>query len=92
MFKNYLKVTLRHFKRQKGYAFINLAGLSVGIACALLIILVVQYEFKYESQHENAHKIYRINVEHKRGDTIYQVTSSPVPLAEALHEELPYGC
>jgi putative ABC transport system permease protein len=66
-----------------------LAGLSVGIACALLIILVVQYEFKYESQHKNAHKIYRINVEHKRGDTIYRVTSSPVPLAEALHEELP---
>lgn len=89
MFKNYLKITLRHFKRQKGYAFINLAGLSIGIACALLIILVVQYEFKYESQHKNADRIYRINVEHKRGDTIYRVTSSPVPLAEALHEELP---
>jgi len=89
MFKNYMLITLRHLKRQKGYAFINLAGLSVGIACALLIILVVQYEFKYESQHENAHRIYRINVEHKRGDTIYSVTSSPVPLAEALHEELP---
>ena len=58
MFKNYLKVTLRHFKRQRGYAFINLAGLSVGIACALLIILVVQYEFQYESQHENADRIY----------------------------------
>jgi putative ABC transport system permease protein len=89
MFKNYLKITLRHFRRQRGYAFINLAGLSVGIACALLIILVVQYEFKYESHHENGARIYRINVEHKRGDTIYSVTSSPVPLAEALHKELP---
>lgn len=76
-------------KRQKGYTLINLAGLSVGIACALLIILVVQYEFKYESHHENAHRIYRINVEHKRPDQVTRYTYSPVPLAEALHDELP---
>jgi putative ABC transport system permease protein len=89
MFKNYLKVTLRNLKRQKGYALINLAGLSVGITCALLIILVVQYEFKYESHHENAHRIYRINVEHKRADQVNRVTYSPVPLAETLKAELP---
>jgi len=89
MFKNYLKVTLRNMKRQKGYTLINLAGLSVGIACALLIILVVQYEFKYERHHENAHRIYRINVEHKRPDQVTRYTYSPVPLAEALHDELP---
>lgn len=88
MFKNYLKVTLRNLKRQKGYALINLAGLSVGIACTVLIILVVQYEFKYESHHENAHRIYRINVEHKRANQVYRVTHSPVPLAATLHEEL----
>ena len=89
MFKNYLKITLRNLKRQKGYAIINLAGLSVGIACAILIILVVQYEFKFESHHENADRIYRINVEHRRPDDVYHVTSTPVPLAEALHAELP---
>lgn len=89
MFKNYLKVTLRNLKRQKGYALINLAGLSVGIACALLIILVVQYEFKYESHHKNAHRIYRVNVEHKRADQVNRLTYSPVPLAETLQTELP---
>ena len=89
MLKNYLKITLRNLKRQKSYALINLAGLSVGIACAILIILVVQYEFKYESHHENADRIYRINVEHRRPDNVYNVTSTPVPLAEALHAELP---
>jgi len=89
MFKNYLKITLRNLKRQKGYAFINIAGLSVGIACALLIILVVQYEFKYESNHENANRIYRINVEHTQLERTFKSTSSPVPLAPAMCEEVP---
>jgi len=89
MFKNYLKVALRHMKRQKGYTLINLAGLSVGIACLVLILLVVQYEFNYESHHKNAHRIYRINVEHKRANQAFRVTFSPVPLAETLNKELP---
>jgi len=89
MLKNYLKITLRNLKRQKGYTFINLAGLSVGIACALLILLVVQYEFKYESNHKNADRIFRLNMEHHRPEGIQRVTSSPVPLAETLHNELP---
>ncbi len=89
MFKNYLKITLRNLIRQKGYAFINIAGLSVGIACALLIILVVQYEFKYESHHKNSSRIYRINVEHTQLERPFRSTYSPVPLAPALCEELP---
>ena len=89
MFKNYLKITLRNLRRQKGYAFINIAGLSVGIACALLIILVVQFEFKYESHHENAGRIYRINVEHTQLERTFRSTYSPVPLAPAMSEEVP---
>jgi putative ABC transport system permease protein len=89
MFKNYLKITLRNLIRQKGYAFINIAGLSVGIACAMLIILVVQYEFKYESNHINADRIYRINVEHTQLERTYRLTYTPVPLAPAMGEEVP---
>lgn len=89
MFKNYLKITLRNFKRQKGYSFINIAGLSVGIACALLLILVVQYEFKYESHHENAGRIYRINIEHTRLERTYRSVYSPVPLAPTMCAEVP---
>jgi len=89
MFKNYLKITLRNLNRQKGYAFINIAGLSVGIACALVIILVVQYEFKYESHHENASRIYRINVEHTQLERTFRSSYSPVPLAPAMCEEVP---
>lgn len=89
MFKNYLKITFRNLNRQKGYAFINIAGLSAGIACALLIILVVEYEFKYESHHENAARIYRINIEHTQLERTFRSTYSPVPLAPAMGEEIP---
>ena len=39
MFRSYLTVAFRHLNRQKGYAFINVMSLSLGIACALLILL-----------------------------------------------------
>ena len=89
MFKNYLKITFRNLSRQKIYAFINIAGLSVGIACALLIILAVQYEFKYESHHENAGRIFRINVAHTQLERTFRSYNSPVPLAPAMAEEVP---
>jgi putative ABC transport system permease protein len=89
MFKNYLKITFRNLRRQKGYAFINIAGLSVGIACALFIILVVQYEFKYESNHVNAGRIYRINIAHTQLERTFRSHFSPVPLALAMCEEIP---
>ena len=48
MFKHYLNTALRTFWRQKGYTLLNLMGLSVGMACAMLIILWVQYERSYD--------------------------------------------
>ncbi len=89
MFKNYLKVTLRNLKKHKGYSLINVAGLSVGMACFVLILLFVQYEFSYESQHELADRIYRVNVEQHRPDSVFRAQTSPVPLAETLHAEIP---
>ena len=90
MFTNYLKVTFRNLRRHKAFAFINIAGLSVGILCALLIILVVRYEFQYERHHENADRIYRINIEHVRLEGSYTSTYTPVPLAPVLRDELPH--
>jgi putative ABC transport system permease protein len=89
MFINYLKIALRTIRRHKGYSFINIAGLSVGMACFLLILLFSQYEFSYEQHHENADRIYRVNVEQQLTDRVFRAQTSPVPLAEALHNELP---
>ncbi len=58
MFKNYLKIARRNFLRHKGYTFINTAGLAIGIACCILIMLWVQDELSYDRFHENAENLY----------------------------------
>ena len=60
MFKNYFTVALRNLLRNKIYAFINIAGLSIGLACAMLIILYVKDEVSYDRFHANVGNIYRI--------------------------------
>ncbi len=60
MFSNYLKIALRNIKKQKGYSFINIAGLAVGMACTLLIILWVQHELSYDNFHVNTDELYRV--------------------------------
>jgi len=60
MLKNYLKIAGRHLLRHKGYAFINVSGLAVGIACCLLIFLFVRDERSYDRFHEKADRIHRV--------------------------------
>ena len=60
MLKNYVQTAARNLKRHKGYAFINLTGLAVGMACFLLIVLFVQDERSYDQFHEKADRIYRV--------------------------------
>src|SRR5689334_3762705 len=60
MFKNYIKTTWRNLVRNKVYALINIAGLSIGLACAMLIILYVKDEVSYDRFHSNVGNIYRI--------------------------------
>src|SRR5262245_6126057 len=63
MFKNYLIIALRNLSRNKIYAFINIAGLSLGLACAMLIILYVKDEVSYDRFHANVDQIYRITTQ-----------------------------
>lgn len=60
MFKNYLTIALRNIRRSKIYSFINIFGLSLGLACAMLIILYVKDEVSYDRFHKNVHNIYRV--------------------------------
>jgi putative ABC transport system permease protein len=60
MFKNYFTVALRNLSRNKIYSFINITGLSIGLACAMLILLYVKDEVSYDRFHSNANHIYRI--------------------------------
>ena len=58
MFNNYLKIALRNIRKQKGYAFINIAGLAIGMACCILIVLYIQFELSFDKFHEKADRIY----------------------------------
>ena len=60
MFKNYFKTAFRNLKRNKVYSFINIAGLSIGLACAMLIMLFVKDEVSFDRFHKNVNNIYRI--------------------------------
>src|ERR1043165_8583210 len=60
MIKNYFKIAFRNLGRNKIYSLINIAGLSIGLACAMLIILYVKDEVSYDRFHSNVGNIYRI--------------------------------
>ncbi|MCI0692787.1 ABC transporter permease [candidate division KSB1 bacterium] len=62
MLKNYLTIAFRNFRRHKSFSLINLAGLAVGMACFILMMLYVQYELSFDRYHENAERIYRVVV------------------------------
>src|SRR5688572_31430281 len=63
MFRNYLKIALRSLFRTKVYSLINILGLSLGIACCLLLTLYVQDELEYDRHHERLNDLYRIGTE-----------------------------
>ena len=60
MLKNYFKIAWRNLIKNKVYSFINISGLSLGLACAMLIILYVKDEVSYDRFHEGGEHIYRI--------------------------------
>jgi putative ABC transport system permease protein len=60
MIKNYLKVAFRNLLKHKGFFLINIAGLGLGMACSMLILLWVQYELSWDNFHGNGQHIYRL--------------------------------
>ena len=85
MIKNYLKIAFRVFKKHKGYSFINIAGLAVGMTCCVLILLWVQDELSFDRFHENYKEIYRTSLNIQGRWT----SSSPWALSPILKQEYP---
>lgn len=68
MFKNYFKTAFRNLARNKIYSFINIAGLSTGLTCAMLIMLYVKDEISFDRFHKNADNIYWIGSKMKMAE------------------------
>ena len=60
MYDRYLKTALRNITRYKGYSFINIAGLSVGLAFAILILLWVRYETSVDRFHDDLYRLHLV--------------------------------
>ena len=60
MIYNYLKIAIRNLKKYKFISFINIFGLTVGLACCLLILIYILHELSYDKYHPNADRVYRV--------------------------------
>lgn len=89
MVRNYIKVALRNFVKHKGYTFINVTGLAMGIACCLLIFLYVKDEFTYDQYHEKEDRIFRITSERSFQGRSSLLGGSTMPEAKAYLDEIP---
>jgi putative ABC transport system permease protein len=89
MIKNYLKSALRNIKRHKGYAFINIAGLAIGMACCILILMYITTELSYDRYHEKADRIFRLGMDATVGGSTVVAPISDVPSAPALVQGYP---
>ena len=88
MIINYLKITWRNVRKHKGYSFINIAGLAIGITASVLLLLWVQDEWSYDRFHTNANELYRILLDPLEASTTHEAVSPPV-LAEKMKGSFP---
>lgn len=84
MYKNYLTVFKRSLARQKGYSFLNVFGLAIGIACFLLISFYIRDEYSFDRMHSKADRIYRIHEILEADGVGERSASQPFPVADAL--------
>ncbi len=89
MFKIFFKSTWRNLKRNKIFGILNIAGLTVGIVCASLIFLWVEYSFEYNTALKGSDKIYIVKNNQKYGDDIYTMDATCGPLAHNMKREIP---
>ena len=88
MFKNYLLIAFRNFRRNKIFAIINVLGLSIGISAALVIFLIVQFDFSFDHFEKEGDRIYRIVSDYSFQDNPGHTRGIPGPLAEAVKKEV----
>lgn len=90
MLRNYLITTLRNLFRNRINTFINIIGLTMGIACAITLLLLADYSNSYNNFEENYTRIYRfINSSPGQGGEMDHTPGIPIPFVEAVEEDFP---
>jgi ABC-type antimicrobial peptide transport system permease subunit len=86
---SYIRIALRKLRREKGYAFINIAGLAVGLACSILMMLWVRQETSFDRFHADRDSIYRLVTETKNQSAVTLDARAPTPTGPAVKAEVP---
>src|SRR5437868_3342641 len=89
MLLNYLTITLRTLRRYRTYSLLNITGLAVGLACGILIFLIVNFQLSFDQYHRKADRTYRVVRELKQESVSYN-RGTPKALAEVLRREYPF--
>lgn len=90
MYKNYLKITWRNLIKSKVSAAINIFGLSVGLACCILMAMFVQHELSFDQFHKNAANIYRVTSIAEGGPTgKINLAVTPAAWAPLIQKDYP---
>lgn len=90
MIRTYLKTALRNLRRHKSHALINISGLAISIAACLLIFVIVQFEFSYDTFQKNYDRIYRVvTSESRRDGSVDKNPGIPCPAYPAIKNDFP---
>jgi putative ABC transport system permease protein len=89
MIKNYFKTAWRNMLRNKTSSFINISGLSIGIACALLIVIFIKNELSYDRFHKDANRIFQVVLNGNMNGEEFWAGNTPPPVGAALTSNIP---
>jgi len=89
MIRNYTKIAWRNLRRHRGYSFINITGLAIGMACCMLILLWVQDEMSFDRYHKNADNICRVIQDINFSDHSTSWAINQGPLGPSLENDFP---
>ena len=89
MLKNYLKIAFRNIVKNRTFSLINISGLSLGLACCILISLYVINELSYDKYNNKVDKIFRVKYSLKLNGITYNEASIPFPAAGVLKSDYP---
>src|SRR6478672_38350 len=88
MIKNYFKTAIRNLAKYKIFSLINIFGLSIGISSALVIYLIVSYDFSFDKFEKDRDRIYRIVSDFTFSGESYHNSGATYPMAKAIQRDL----
>src|SRR5215213_284538 len=89
MVKNYFKTAWRSLLKNKGYSLLNIFGLAIGIACAVLIFLWVEDETTFNNANVKKDRLYELEINMTSGGNNFTMSSTPRPMGAAMKTEIP---